>query len=93
MKLTITITYNSGEEAIYIAKTPEWVKWEKHTGFSIKDWDDKGGISGLMFLAYHAHKREAAGKPVLPFDTWIETVADWNVIRGDADPKVIKQEA
>jgi len=92
MKLTITITYNSGEEATYVAKTPEWVRWEKYSGHSIADWDAKGGISGLMFLAYHAHKREEAGKPVKPFEAWIETVADWDVVR-DTNPKVIKQEA
>jgi hypothetical protein len=48
------------------------------------------GISDLMFLAYHAHKREAAGKPVKAFDVWCETVAD--VIVGDVNPKVIQQE-
>jgi hypothetical protein len=45
----------------------------------------------LMFLAYNAHKREAAGKPVKGFDVWMETISD--VIVGDADPKVIQQEA
>jgi hypothetical protein len=44
-----------------------------------------------MFLAYNAHKREAAGKPVKPFDAWMETVSD--VIVGDAVPKVTQQEA
>jgi len=49
------------------------------------------GISDLMFLAYHAHKREAAGKAVKPFETWCETVTD--VIVGDANPKATQQEA
>jgi hypothetical protein len=49
------------------------------------------GISDLMFLAYHAHKREAAGKPVKSYDVWSETVAD--VIVGDANPKATQQEA
>jgi hypothetical protein len=44
-----------------------------------------------MFLAYHAHKREAAGKPVKSFEVWQETVAD--VIVGESDPKVTSQEA
>jgi hypothetical protein len=44
-----------------------------------------------MFLSYNAHKRESAGKPVKPFEAWMETVSD--VIVGDADPKVIQQEA
>jgi hypothetical protein len=42
-------------------------------------------------LAYNAHKREAAGKPVKGFEVWMETVAD--VIVGDANPKAIQQEA
>jgi hypothetical protein len=45
-----------------------------------------------MFLAYHAMKREAAGKPVKPFEVWCETVADISV--GELEnPKVIPSEA
>jgi hypothetical protein len=85
MKLPITIEYSSGEQATYIAQPPEWAKWEKQTGNTIGQAQDKMGISDLMFLAYHAHKREAAGKPVKPYDIWMETVTD--VIVGDANPK------
>ena len=85
MKLPITIEYSSGEQATYIAQPPEWAKWEKHSGNTIGQAQDKMGISDLMFLAYHAHKREAAGKPVKPYDIWMETVTD--VIVGDANPK------
>jgi hypothetical protein len=91
MKLPITIEYSSGEQATYIAQPPEWAKWEKQTGNTIGQAQDKMGISDLMFLAYHAHKREAAGKPVKPYDIWMETVTD--VIVGDANPKAIQQEA
>ena len=91
MKLPITIEYSSGEQATYIAQPPEWAKWEKQTGNTIGQAQDKMGISDLMFLAYHAHKREAGGKPVKPYDAWMETVTD--VIVGDADPKAIQQEA
>jgi hypothetical protein len=51
------------------------------------------GLWDLMFLAYHAHKRESAGKPVKLFDAWIETVADFDTVVGDADPKATQQEA
>jgi hypothetical protein len=91
MKLPITIEYSSGEQATYIAQPPEWAKWEKQTGNTIGQAQDKMGISDLMFLAYHAHKREAGGKPVKPYDAWMETVTD--VIVGDADPKATQQEA
>jgi hypothetical protein len=91
MKLPITIEYSSGEQATYVAQPPEWAKWEKQTGNTIAQAQEKMGISDLMFLAYHAHKREAAGKPVKAFDVWMETVTD--VIVGDADPKATQQEA
>jgi hypothetical protein len=91
MKLPITIEYNSGEQAIYVAQPPEWAKWEKTTGHTISQAKEKLGMWDLMFLAYNAHKREAAGKPVKGFEVWMETVSD--VIVGDADPKVIQQEA
>ena len=91
MKLPITIEYSSGEQATYIAQPPEWAKWEKSTGNTFSQAQDKMGISDLMFLAYHAHKREAAGKAVKPFETWCETVTD--VIVGDANPKATQQEA
>jgi hypothetical protein len=91
MKLPITIEYNSGEQATYIAQPPEWSKWEKATGNIIGQASEKMGISDLMFLAYHAFKRENAGKPVKPYEAWMETVVD--VIVGDASPKVTQSEA
>ena len=91
MKLPITITYNSGEVATYVAAPPEWVKWEKQTGNIISQAQEKIGIADLVFLAYHAMKRESAGKPVKPIDVWTETVA--NVEVGDAEPKAIQSEA
>jgi hypothetical protein len=91
MKLPITIEYNSGDSATYVAAPPEWVKWEKSTGHIISQAQDKIGIADLLFLAYHAMKREAAGKPVKPFDVWTETVAGVEV--GDANPKATQPEA
>ena len=91
MKLPITVEFNSGESATYLAAPPEWVKWEKSTGHTISQAQDKIGISDLVFLAYYAMKREAAGKPVKPIEAWTETIAD--VVVGEADPKVTKSEA
>lgn len=90
MKLPITIEYNGGESATYIAQPPEWMKWEQKTGFTIQQVQEKLGIADLMFLAYHAMKREAAGKVVKPFEVWAETVTD--VATGDNDPKVTSAE-
>jgi hypothetical protein len=87
MKLAITIEYNSGESATYIAQPPEWAKWEKTTGHTITKAQDNIGIWDLLFLAYNAHKRENAGKPVKAFEVWMETVAD--VRTTSDDPKAI----
>jgi len=90
MKLPITVEFNSGESATYVAAPPEWVKWEKNTGHTISQAQEKIGISDLVFLAYHAMKREAAGKPVKPIEAWTETISD--VVVGEADPKVSQSE-
>ena len=91
MKLAITIEYSGGQTETYVAQPPEWAKWESKTGFTIQQAQEKIGISDLMFLAYHAMKRNEAGKPVKPFEVWCETVAD--VTTGDNDPKAIRAEA
>lgn len=88
MKSQITIKYNSGEEATYIAQPPEYAKWEKATGKPIQELQ---GVWDIMFLAYHAMKREAAGKPVKSFEIWMDTVSDLNT--EVIDPKVIESEA
>jgi len=92
MRTTITIEYTSGESATYVAAPPEWAKWEQRTGFNIQQASEKIGISDLLFLAYSSMKREAAGKPVKPFEAWCETVAD--VQTGDTEsPKATPSEA
>jgi len=91
MRIPITIEYNSGESETYLAQPPEFVKWEQKTGFTIQQIQEKLGLSDLMFLAYHAMKRELAGKPVKPFEVWMETVTD--VATGDDSPKVTSAEA
>lgn len=88
MKSEITITYNSGDQAIYVAQPPEYAKWEKATGKSL---NDLGGVWDILFLAYNAMKREAAGKPVKSFEVWMETVADIEVT--NKDPKATASEA
>ena len=85
MKLAITIEYNSGDTATYVAQPPEWAKWEKTTGHTITKAQDNIGIWDLLFLAYNAYKREQAGKPVKSFEIWMETVSD--VRTTSEDPK------
>jgi hypothetical protein len=63
MKIEITVELTNGNTETYTAQPPEWVKWEKMTGFTIGQAQDKIGVADLVFLAYHAMKREAGGKP------------------------------
>ena len=92
MKLPITIEYTTGISETYTAQPPEWAKWETKTGFIISQAQDKIGIGDLMFLAYHAMKRESAGKPIKSFEIWSESVAEITV--GDEQsPKVTPPEA
>jgi hypothetical protein len=88
MQQKITITYNSGEEASYIAQPPEFAKWEKTTG---KPISEIGGIWDILFLAYNAMKRSNGGKPVKPFEVWMDSVVD--VGAENEDPKVTQSEA
>lgn len=91
MKLPITIEYTSGDSATYTVQPPEWQKWETKFSVKIGTAASNLGVSDLLFLAYHAHKREAAGVAVKPYEAWMETVAD--VIVGESDPKAIQSEA
>jgi hypothetical protein len=91
MKLAITIEYQGGTSETYTAQPPEFAKWETKTGFIISQMQDKVGIGDLMFLAYHAMKRENGGKPVKSFEIWSETVAEIKV--GDEEiPKATPPE-
>jgi len=91
MKLPITIEYNSGDQATYVAQPPEFAKWEKQTGHTVSKAQEVIGIWDLMFLAYNAYKREQGGKPVKAFEVWMETVAD--VQAGESNPKATVPEA
>ena len=51
MKLPITIEYTNGDQITYTAAPPEWVKWEKHTGNTIAQAQEKIGISDLVLHA------------------------------------------
>ena len=79
MKLQIQIETTNGQTVTTTAQPPEFAKWEQKTGFTIQQAQEKIGISDLMFLAWNALKREAAGKPVKPYDVWCDTVVDITV--------------
>jgi hypothetical protein len=86
MKLQITIEYNGGNAETYIAQPPEFAKWENKTGFIVSQMQDKIGISDLLFLAYHAMKRQAGAKPVKSYEIWCDSVSEVKV-GDDESPK------
>lgn len=87
MKKSITITYQSGDTATYVAYPPDFAKWEMATKKSMSDF---AGIYDILWVAHSAMKREAAGQPVKPFEAWIESIVDVDV---DVDsPKAIAEE-
>ena len=92
MKLQIQIETNDGKTVTTTAQPPEFAKWEQKTGFTIQQAQEKIGISDLMFLAWNALKREAAGKPVKPYEIWCDTVVDITV-GNDEVPKATAEEA
>jgi hypothetical protein len=77
MKQAIKVEFNDGGVVTYVAAPPEWAKWEEKTGKNIGSIVESGlGISDLMFLAYCAMKRESAGKPVMAYEIWRETISE-----------------
>jgi hypothetical protein len=88
MQQNITIKYNDGSEQTYQVRPPDYARWEMTSKKVISQF---GGMYDILYVAHSAMKRDAGGKPVKPLDIWMETVADVEV--GDADPKVILEEA
>lgn len=88
MKKEITISYQSGDQATYVAYPPDFAKWEMATK---KDISQFNGMYDILFVAHSAMKREAAGKPVKPLDIWMESITDIEV--GVDNPKAIESEA
>lgn len=94
MKLPITITYNNGDSATYVAGLPEWSKWERKTGKSLYQMTELSAyqMSDFLFLAHCAYVRAAAGKPTKPYEVWESTV-DELAIGDKEDPKATQPEA
>lgn len=88
MKKEITISYQSGDKATYVAYPPDFAKWEMSTK---KDISEFAGMYDILFVAHSAMKREAAGKPVKPLEIWMESIVDIEV--GVDNPKAIESEA
>lgn len=89
MKLRLEVTYGDGSAATFVAAVPEWQKWEVKFNKTIQQADSIG-INDLLFLAHSAMKREAGGKPVKPFEAWVETITDIQAV--NENPKDIASE-
>ena len=77
MQLPITIEFTDGTKETFIAKPPEFVKWEAKSGFTVQQAGEKMGITDFLFLAYNSMKRNAAGKPVKPLEAWTGLLPTW----------------
>ena len=94
MNLPITITYNDGTQATFVAGLPEWSKWERKTGKSVYSMTDVKSYQQIdfLFLAHSAYVRAAAGKPTKSYEIWEQTVQGIDI--GDSDdPKATQPEA
>jgi hypothetical protein len=87
MKKAITIKYQSGDQATYVAYPPDFAKWELATKKSISDFS---GMWDILFVAHSAMKREVAGQPVKPLEAWMESIEDVDVTIDS--PKAIAEE-
>lgn len=76
MKKSITVTYQSGDQATFVAYPPDFVKWELATKKSIGEF---AGMHDILFVAHSAYKRESAGKPSKSFEIWMEGIVDVEV--------------
>jgi hypothetical protein len=86
MKKAITITYQSGDQATFVAYPPDFVKWELATKKSIGEF---AGMHDILYVAHSAYKREAGGKPTKSFEIWMESIVDVEV--GVDNPKAIDE--
>lgn len=93
LKLNIAVTYSNGTTVDYPVALPEWTKWERKTGKSmyamgeISDYQ----MADFLDLAYFAYKRQSAGAPTKPQETW-ELSVEGLEIKSD-DPKSSSGEA
>ena len=86
MKKSITVTYQSGDQATFVAYPPDFAKWELATKKSIGEFS---GIYDILFVAHSAMKRESAGKPSKSLEIWMESIVDVEV--GLDNPKAINE--
>lgn len=84
MKLELTVTYLNEDVTSVVCVVPDFVAWERHSKRKISDLSAGIGIEDLSFLAHSALRRR---EQIKPFDVWVETVSEIELL--DADPKAI----
>lgn len=83
MKIQLNITTTDGDVQEVICIVPDFVAWERFSKRKISDLVAGIGMEDLAFLAHNSLKRQGQVKP---FDGWINTVAEIDLI--ELDPKV-----
>lgn len=75
MRVTLTITYSSGE-VVPVRTTPlAWMRWEKRTGKSASDLATAHSVTDLLLLAYESLRVAGITVPADP-EQWAATVDD-----------------
>jgi hypothetical protein len=83
MKLNLQLTYLDGTVKEVTTSTADMVAFEDKFNVSIATLGSETRISWLLFLAWHAEKRNGATKD--SYEKWLESVD--NIGGSDQDPK------
>lgn len=85
MKIQLNITTLDGEVEEVTAIVPDFVAWERHSKRKISDLVQGIAMEDLAFIAHSVLKRQGQVKP---FEGWINSVAEIELV--ELDPKVTK---
>lgn len=87
MKLSFDVTLATGEELKIQAGVADFIAWERKTKKRISDLQDGAGMEDMVFLAWHAQKRQNPKTP--EFDVWIESIDTLEAV--NEDPKASRK--
>lgn len=83
MKINLQVQFEDGTSKEITANAADLVAFEDKFNISIARLGAESKLSHLMFLAWHASKRQKMTDK--PFEAWLETVE--NIGDSDEDPK------
>lgn len=84
MRQGFRITTDDGVALELVAFPPDFVAWERHSKRRMSDLADGMGMEDMLYLAWSALRRNPGSRP--PFDVWINTVADVDLLDDEPTP-------